>query len=304
MTRFETILCPIDLAAPSEIALDHAIALGEWSAAEVTVLAIRPHGGLAGRMSRAGWRGSPSAEHAPALAERIRQVSGRAVSVEEAEGAVGRETVRAAGDLRADLIVMAARQTWRIERLLFGSVTEHVLMRTRCPVLIVPPGRGPAPSPPAALFERIVCGVDRSLESHRGLAYALALGGCHLTLAHALEDFADEDPRFAGHFNSAACWREVEPDIRAEYERLVPEEARLWCAIDVVVTVGRAESVLIEAAKARRASLMVIGTAGMHLPVGTTARHVIERAPCPVLAVPRAPPRADGPARSATPALP
>jgi nucleotide-binding universal stress UspA family protein len=304
MPRFETILCPVDPAAPSEVALGHAIALGEWSAAAVTVLAVRPHGWHLGRVPITGRPGNRPAGDASALEERIRHVSSESVRVQLAEGAVGREIIRAAGDLRADLVVMGARRLGRLERLLFGSVTEHVLNHTSCPVLIVPSGRGSPPSPPEALFDRIVCGVDRSLESHRGLAYALSLGRRHLAVVHALEDFSEEDPRFAGLLSTAACWREVEPEIRADYEELVPEEARLWCAIEVVVPIGGAGSALIEAAEARQASLMVIGTADLHPPSGRTARHVIQNAPCPVLAVPCAGTRAEGQTRAATAAHP
>lgn len=303
MPRFETILCPVDPAAPSEVGLQHAIALGGWSAARVTVLAVRPHGWHVGRVPITGRPGSRPADDASALEQRIQRISSQPVRVQMVEGAVGREIIRAAGDLRADIVVMGARQLRRIERLLFGSVTEYVLVHTSCPVLIVPPD-GTPPSPPAALFDRIVCGVDRSLESHRALAYALSLGTRDLAVVHALEDFSDEHPRFAGHFNTAACWREVEPEIRADYEELVPEEARLWCAVEVVTPIGRAGRVLIEAAMARQASLIVIGTAGWHAAFGSTARHVIQKAPCPVLVVPRTAPGAEGRTRSETTAHP
>jgi nucleotide-binding universal stress UspA family protein len=73
------------------------------------------------------------------------------------------------------------------------------------------------------------------------------------------------------------------------------------------VPLGRAGGVLMAAAEARQASLVVIGTAGWHSPFGTTARYVIQHAPCPVLAVPRGPGRAHGrprPPHSATVAHP
>lgn len=287
MTQFETILCPIDPASPSEVGLEYAITLADWCDARITVLAVRAHGWRVGGLGDTRRGGSQAREGTSGLERRIRRFSSRPVQFEVVEGAVGRQIIRAARDLRTDLIVMGARHLGRIERLLFGSVIEHVLRHTSCAVLIVPPRAGLPPSDPTALFERIVCGVDRSLESHRALALALALGRRHLVIVHALEDFADEAPRFQRHFNTPECWRAVEPDIRADYEALVPEESRLWCAIEVVVPFGWAGGVLIQEAEARRASLVVIGTSGSHSPFGTTARHVIQRAPCPVLAVPR-----------------
>ena len=294
MPGFEAILCPVDPAAPSEVVLQHASALGEWFAADVTVLAVRPHGWRAGRVPVTRRNDRQHAEDVPGLEERIRQLSGPSVRVQVVEGAVGGEIVRATRNSRVALVVMGAREPGRIERLLFGSVVEHVLMHTSSPVLIVPPGTGSPPSSTAALFERIVCGVDRSPESRRALAYALSLSRSHLAVVHAVEDFSDEDPRFARHFNTIECWREVEPEIRADYDRLVPEDGRLWCTVEVVVPFGRAGAVLIEAAEARRASLLVIGTAGVHSLFGTTARYVIRKASCPVLAVPRTAARATG----------
>jgi nucleotide-binding universal stress UspA family protein len=293
MPRFETILCPIHPAAPSEVALQHALAFGDWFDARVTILDVRPHGRRVGRVPGAGQTASPSATRASALEERIQQASAHSVRVQVVQGAVGREIIRAADVLRADLIVMGARQVGRVERLLLRSVVEHVLTHTSCPVLILSPEAGSPPSSAGALFERIVCGVDRSLESHRALGYALSLSHRHLAVVHALEGFSEEDPRFRGHFNTVECWRKAGPEIQADYEELIPEEARLWCAIEVVVPFGRAGGVLIEEAEARQASLVVIGAAGRHSPFGTTARHVIQEARCPVLAVPRAGPPAE-----------
>lgn len=286
MTGFETILCPVDPVAPSEAALQHAMALGEWSAGGVTVLAVRPHGWRIGRAPVTG-RDGRRGENGTAFEDRIRQLASQPVRVQMVEGAVGREIVRAVSEHGADVLVMGVRPLGRIERLLFGSVTEYVLMHTSAPVLIVPPGAGSPPSSPAAMFERIVCGVDRSPESRRALAFALSLGKRHVAVVHALEDFSDEHPRFAGHFNSVECWREVESELRADYEALVPEAARLWCEVEVVVPFGSAGRVLVDAAEARKASLLVIGTAGWHGSFGGTARYVIQKAPCPVLAVPR-----------------
>ncbi len=288
MTQFQTILCPVDPAASSDIALHYAMALGDWLDARVTVLAVRPHGWRIGRRSAASRTGSEAAEALTALEQRLRQVSRPSVDLQVVEGAVGREIVRGARDLQADLLVMSARRLGRIEQLLFGSVIEHVLRHTACPVLLVPPEAGSPPATPAEVFDRIVCGVDRSPDSRRALAYALALGRRQVTVVHALEDFADEHARFARHFNTVACWREVEAEIRADYEALVPEQARLWCAIDVAVPFGRAGLALIDAADASRATLLVIGTAGLHTPLGATTRYVIQKAPCPVLAVPHA----------------
>ena len=52
-------------------------------------------------------------------------------------GTPHREIVRMAAELRAELIVVGAHSHAPVERLLFGSTTNHVIRRAACPVLTV-----------------------------------------------------------------------------------------------------------------------------------------------------------------------
>jgi nucleotide-binding universal stress UspA family protein len=77
------------------------------------------------------------------LAEVSRDFAGR-VSACEASVVVGHpadEIVRAAAEADIDLVVVGARGLGRFKRLLLGSVSERVLHRAYCPVLVVKGGR-------------------------------------------------------------------------------------------------------------------------------------------------------------------
>jgi universal stress protein A len=57
------------------------------------------------------------------------------------------DIVRAARDLRVDLIVMVTHGRTGLEHFVLGSVTEHVIREARCPVLVLhhtAPATGPA----------------------------------------------------------------------------------------------------------------------------------------------------------------
>ena len=296
MIAFRQILCPVDISEFSTRVLEHAVALGRWYGAEVTVLFVRPLG-----LPPALWFGAPTAlplaePHeremtAGAIRDYVRDATGADPEVLVSEGPVVAEILRVAGELPADLIVMGTHGAGGFERLLLGSVTEKTLRKAACPVLTVPravEGR----EPPHVTFGTIVCGVDRSAASRRALAYALSLAqeaGGRLVLVHAVEDLSEEDARFAGHFNTPECLREIAPEIRSDYEALVPEEVRDWCKLEVRVLQGKPYRMLLDVSRDTSADLIVVGTSGVSMPFGTTTQHVLRESRLPVLAVPPGP---------------
>jgi nucleotide-binding universal stress UspA family protein len=297
MITIRRILCPVDTSEFSARAVQHAVAFGGWYEAQVTVLYVRPV-----LVAPALWFGAPpvglpepeGAEQAIAsVREFVRTAVGDAtVSVAVSEGPVVDEIVRHASELPADLLVMGTHGLSGFERLLLGSITEKTLRKAPCPVLTVPRLAAGRDAPPQVTFKTVVCGIDRSPAAHRALDYALSLAqeaGGRLVLVHAIEDLAEEDPRFAGHFNTPECWSRIAPDIRADYEALVPDEARLWCQLEVLVPHGKAYRELLRVAGEHHADLIVVGTAGSSMPFGSTAQHVLRQAACPVLAVPAGP---------------
>jgi nucleotide-binding universal stress UspA family protein len=105
------------------------------------------------RVGVSSWTDSLAARPDPYLAEARRaaqeavekaaadlgQPSTAGVTVRAVSGLPGRELIRASAD--ADLVVVGARGTSPITRLLVGSVSNEVLHRARCPVVVVPDAR-------------------------------------------------------------------------------------------------------------------------------------------------------------------
>jgi nucleotide-binding universal stress UspA family protein len=294
MVEFRKILCPVDTSSFSQRALRYAVALGAWYDGEVAVLSVRPTG-----LPPALWltreasvplEDTSEGDAESRLAAFVHLVVGpNQTRVRVADGAVVPEILRVAAELPADLIVMGTHGLTGFDRLVLGSVTHKLLRKAGCPVLTVPRLAEGRSEPPQVTFRSIVCGVDRSAASRRAVDYALSLAqqaGGRLVLVHALEDFAEEEPRFASHFNTEACWREVEPEIRKTYEALISDETREWCDVEVLTPRGKSYKAVLSAASTRDADLIVLGSAGWNAPFGTTTSHVLHEAGCPVLVVP------------------
>lgn len=294
MRAFRSILCPVDTSEFSAQALVHAVALGKVYDAAMTVVYVRPV-----IVPPALWFGAPAVlppepgdleATAGSIREFVRHIAGDIpATILVRDGAIVHEILRVADELPADLIVMGTHGASGFERLVLGSVTEKVLRKSPVPVLTVPGRVTGSGMPPEVIFDTIACGVDRSPAARLALRYALSLAeraGGRLVLVHALEDLSQEDPRFAAHFNTPDCLREIAPEVKAEYEALVPEASRAATRLEVRVPQGRAYRELLNVAAEIRAALIVLGAAGSQMPFGSTAQHVLRASSCPVLVVP------------------
>jgi nucleotide-binding universal stress UspA family protein len=65
-----------------------------------------------------------------------------ATSVHDSSGAL-EMVLRVAAEQLTDVIVVGVHGRSAFDRLVFGSTTEHILRRARCPVLAVPAPDGP-----------------------------------------------------------------------------------------------------------------------------------------------------------------
>lgn len=292
MTRYARILCPIDRSPWAARALRYAAALGQQHGAQVTALTVRPSASLLGVWGevepdrRAAQDEATAAEVEKFVCE---AAPGSAFRVLLAEGMVVPEILRVARDQGADLLVMGTHGAGSVERLLLGSVTERVLRRATIPVLAIP--RDTHDAPPEA-FTAILCAVDRSDASRRALDHGLALArGCRgrLVLGHVVEHIVNEDPQFAHHFDTEACFRELAPELKAFYGAMVPADARADCHIDVMLRFGKPGRHLLDMAREAAADLIVVGTASAPAMFGSTAHRVVREAEVPVLVVPPPP---------------
>jgi nucleotide-binding universal stress UspA family protein len=301
MARIKRILCPIDFSEFSRQALGCAIGLAHRHKARVIALHVF-----------ANW---PAVDVVPSLrAEALQAISLKDVDraallchlkdfigkrpadvevearLEEATD-VHREILSQATALHADLIVIGSHGRSGFERVLLGSITEKVLRKAHCPVMVVPRQVEGGVVPGAGRFRRILCPMDFSCSARAALTTATAFAqadGAELTVLHVIEVPAAlyETPGFdIGAYRAGA-----EAASRARLSELVPDTAKA-CRIDVVVAEGKIAHEVLRVAAERDSDLIVMGVHGRHamdlLLFGSNTHHVIRAAVCPVLTVRR-----------------
>jgi nucleotide-binding universal stress UspA family protein len=132
------ILLATDLSPASDAATDTALSLAQGLRAELLVVSvIDPSAHVSGpHLARMDQRRSARESAAQALV-----VQGRRAGVDVEflvwEGEPGPAIVEAAVAEHADLLVVGTRGRNRVERLVLGSVSDHVVRHATCPVLIV-----------------------------------------------------------------------------------------------------------------------------------------------------------------------
>lgn len=113
-----------------------------------------------------------------------RVAGGRVVGEHLCEGKPAEEVLALAQELDADLVVVGSRRAGRIKRLIAGSVSERVVHRASCPVLVVCGGEGTWPA------GRVVVADDGSEPARRAgdLAAEIAsLSGSEVVVVRAYE---------------------------------------------------------------------------------------------------------------------
>jgi nucleotide-binding universal stress UspA family protein len=194
-----------------------------------------------------------------------------------------------------DLLVVGTHGRTGVEKLVLGSKAEEILRLAPCPVLTVGPkiaGRGkltPIESegkePVEISVRQIVYATDFSPESLAAAPFATSLAQefqSKLTLLHVIKKRKNKD-------------HQSEPiDLALQrLEKLVPEEASMWCSPRPTVQIGPPADCILQEALDTKADLIVLGVraasgnlgAATHLP-WATAHKVIAQAHCPVLTIP------------------
>lgn len=293
------ILCPVDFSGASRHAIEHAIVIARWYKASITALHVyhpmfMPIPGLPPRESRV-----PESELTRVQVETTRcfedaAASGVNVNVVVDVGQPADQILVRSDATHSDLIVMGTHGTSGFEHLLLGSVTEKVLRRAICPVLTVPPHTHSTSTLP---FRRLLCAVDFSDSSQRGLELARSLAkqsNAALTLLHVVE--------WPWHEPPPPVLEELPPDqaaALAEFRRYVEKSAidRLraltleagegHCVIEPRVVHGKPYTEILRVATEDRADLIVIGVHGRNaadvMLFGSTTNQIVRRATCPVL---------------------
>ena len=299
MVEFKNILCPIDLSDASVRPLAYAAAFARWYGARLTVLHVVPT--FDPMQVRSGSLGDPVRIVYPMPREEVLEELRRAldaagiatldVTLAAEAGDAGATIVDRAVVIPADLLVMGTHGRSGFDRLLLGSVAEKVLRKAPCPILTMPP-HAPASAPEDVAFKQILCPVDFSPSALQALGFALDLArqaDGSITVLHAIEWLAGEEPRAHAHFNVPEYRQYLVEDAHARLQALLAEEPRTWCGLEDVVVIGRAYREILEVASAREADLIVMGAqgrGGVGLTLfGSTTQQVVRAAACPVLTV-------------------
>jgi nucleotide-binding universal stress UspA family protein len=169
---------------------------------------------------------------------------------------------------KASYVVIGSRGLGAVGRLLVGSATTRLIVRSECPVAVV---RDRSPEPSAG--GPVVVGVDGSSYGATALGAAVDLAThreAELHVVHVARSLSSGQ-----HIDVEriiAPWREAHPEVR--FRALLLE--------------GRPDKVLTELSRAGRA--VVVGARGnsgfVGMLIGSVSQAVISRAHCPVVVTP------------------
>jgi nucleotide-binding universal stress UspA family protein len=303
----DRILCPIDFSETSRHALDHAATLARWYGAQLMLLYVHPT--LAVAPTAPGLplvpgpvlTGTDRDAADASLESFARDEIGSTIPLTRhvIEGHAAGEITAFARDSGTQLIVLGTHGRSGIERLLMGSVAERVLRTAGCPVLTVPP-RVPERVPiPTSLFRRVLCAIDFSECSMKGLQYAMSIAqesGGSLTVLHVAEllpedvpGFGEPDPGATEPHTFRDYLARAKAARAAQLEAAVPASVGEYCTVDTLMVSGKPYREILRMAAERSSDLVVLGVHGRsaldRFFFGSTTTHVVRAAPCPVLTV-------------------
>jgi nucleotide-binding universal stress UspA family protein len=295
MQNLKSILFATDFRRASTQALDVAAHLASAIGAHVTLLhvldVVSPDPHLVQHYKK----------HAVNLLRQVSdQLADRKVAVTQLPigvGSLAYEIVRAADEVKADMILIGAGELTVGDVFSAGSVAESVIQHARQPVLAIRPGADPV------RFAKLLCPVDHSAVSKEGLQAAIRLAGA---FGGALVVLSVVPPLH--WFDKTAIvpplqWLVAE-DAAKTLERARVEHDRHWQAefsrflegieFDGVrwtkeLRQGEPQNEIIAAATEYHADLIVMGATGRagvrRLLLGSVTRRVLRRLPCALLAV-------------------
>lgn len=297
MPKVKNILCPVDFSDCSALALDYALALAKRDQAAVTVMHVMPTMPADGVYPYAFEPILPTGESKEQaltqLGKFVHRARGEHVSttVVLEDGDPVDEILAKAKSMDADLIVIGTHGRRGLARLLLGSVAERVLRSTDIAVLSVSPDCKP-PRSNGELFSEVLCPVDFSASSLRGLELALDIVGDSgsLSVVHVVEFYMNAGLGESLAVDLQSIRKRHEEEGLAKLEAAIPSSARERCRVNVQeMTGGGAYRVILKLSEREHSELIVMGVAGRSAAdmffFGSTTNHVVREARCPVLTV-------------------
>lgn len=288
MLKIDRILCPVDFSDFSDRAYDYAQSLARHYDSKLFVQHVVPLIALdyPYLSFSDAWTELYNAVNAGAqqkLQELVKSRSWAGVPAEMvvAEGSPAKGILEFASTKKVEMVVMGTHGRQGLDRLTMGSVTEKVLRKAPCPVLVVSKPEhgfvtGPGDEDPVHLRKILFC-MDFSEHSDRALQYALSLAmeyEAELTLLHVLENAAD-------------AAQGPTPSLMHQIEGSIPPEAHDWCTIKTVVRTGKPYHEITQLAREAPMELIVMGVRGRNVLdltlFGSTTHRVIQSGVSPVL---------------------
>ena len=292
MLRIEKILCPVDFSEYSAKAYDYAQSLAQHYGAKLLLQHVvqpltsaYPYYAFPDAINEVFWNLETRADEKLSEFMSVHHVDGFLTERFVHKGTVPDCVLAFSESQGADLIVMGTHGRHGFDHLTMGSVTEKVLRKAHCPVLVV---RKPAhdfvkpgeTDDPVRLKKILFC-TDFSDYSSRALTYALSLAmeyNAELTLLHVLEAVPPADDL-----------QKSIAEVTRRLEELVPPEAGDWCKVRPAVRIGKPYQQILQIALENETDLVVMGVRGRNAVdlalFGSTTHRVIQLGTSPVLAV-------------------
>jgi nucleotide-binding universal stress UspA family protein len=220
------------------------------------------------------------------LSELAEELTRRGVTVLESSVGVGpaADTIlRRAREIDADLIVVGAGDHKPEHYYHVGPTAAAVMQHATQPVLAVRPGE------PQPRFEKILCPVDHSAVSKRGLQNAVQLARVFSSELHVLSvvprvpwapPAGEMGPVENASIQHEFAWRE-------EFERFLHDVDFSQVRWSKELRKGVAAKEIIAAAEEHRSDVIVMGSTGRsglaRMLMGSVTRRVLQRLPCSLL---------------------
>ncbi|MFD6951351.1 universal stress protein UspA [Nocardiopsis sp. TSRI0078] len=195
---------------------------------------------------------------------------------------------------RRDTVVVGSRGLGSVRSALAGSSGIRLASRAECPVVVVPRHRRRPATPPGP--ERIVVGVDGSVDSRRALDFAMHRAATHEGSSVVVVHSWNVPLPFDTESLAASGWTPPDDLLERHSEELVSgvlaevvDDATEDVDVSAVRTRHGPVQALVEAGA--EADLIVIGSRGMGglrgLVLGSVSQGVLHDATVPVAVLPR-----------------
>ncbi|OFV97920.1 MAG: hypothetical protein A3F68_01970 [Acidobacteria bacterium RIFCSPLOWO2_12_FULL_54_10] len=211
------------------------------------------------------------------------------------DGDIREQLLQSISKEKIDLVIIGTHGRKGVNRLLLGSVAEHVIHESIAPVLVVSQpvaDFGPAEFGRPVELRTILLSTDFSPNAGRALTYALRWAsewGGKVILFHAVEkvpsemkDIVDLFPEYNPYFEKqvAESWGRI--------RQLVPNELKQRCEVVYEIRHGNPKEEILKVAGEKHADMIVMGARGLGrsaIAWGSTVSGVVRDGRFPVLAI-------------------